>query len=175
MRSPHIIDVSATTFDAQVMQQSMTVPVVVNLWAAWSGPCQQLDPVLEALAAEDSGRWLLAKVNVDIEKQIAFAFQVQSVPSVFGVVHGEVMPLFQGALPESTVRETLDRMLRVAAQKGLSDTTSTPAATSETDISSGPQNVSDGLSAGGSSEGAHKDGLSTSKRSSGTAAQRVRD
>jgi putative thioredoxin len=114
-----VIDVTVETFQAQVIDRSQTVPVVIDLWAEWCGPCKQLSPILEKLAAEDGGRWVLAKVDVDAEQQIAAAFQVQSIPSIFAVVAGQPVPLFQGALPEPQVRQVLDELLRVAAEQGV--------------------------------------------------------
>lgn len=117
-----VVDVTTATFEAAVIQQSMTVPIVLDLWAEWCGPCKQLSPILERLAAEGGGRWVLAKVDVDAEQQIGAAFQVQSIPSVFAVIKGQSIPLFQGALPEAQIRQYLDELLRVAAEQGVSGT-----------------------------------------------------
>lgn len=117
-----IVDVTTATFQAEVLDRSMTVPVVVDLWATWCGPCKQLSPVLEKLAAEYAGRWVLAKIDVDAEQQIAAAFQVQSIPSVYAVIGGQVVPLFQGALPEQQIRPALDKLLEVAASQGITGT-----------------------------------------------------
>jgi putative thioredoxin len=115
-----VIDVTTEGFQADVVDRSMTVPVVLDLWAEWCGPCKQLSPILEKLAAEDGGTWVLAKVDVDAEQQIAAAFQVQSIPSVFAVIKGQPIPLFQGAYPEAQIRQILDELLRVAAEQGVS-------------------------------------------------------
>lgn len=117
-----VIDVTTENFQAEVIDRSMQVPVVLDLWAEWCGPCKQLSPILEKLAADDGGRWVLAKVDVDAEQQIAAAFQVQSIPSVFAVIAGQPVPLFQGAYPESQIRQILDELLRVAAEQGVAGT-----------------------------------------------------
>jgi len=117
-----IVDVTVETFQAEVIDRSMTVPVVLDLWATWCGPCKQLSPLLERMAVQDGGRWVLAKVDVDAEQQIAAAFQVQSIPSVFAVIKGQPVPLFQGALPEPQIRQFLDELLRVAAEQGVTGT-----------------------------------------------------
>jgi putative thioredoxin len=114
-----VIDVTEATFQSQVLDLSFEVPVVIDLWAEWCGPCKQLSPVLERLVAEDQGRWVLAKVDVDAEQRIAQAFAVQSIPSVFVVLKGTPQPLFQGALPAAQVREVIDEVLRVAEANGI--------------------------------------------------------
>ncbi|MFN8158984.1 MAG: tetratricopeptide repeat protein [Candidatus Nanopelagicales bacterium] len=114
-----VVDVTEESFQAEVLDRSFTVPVVIDLWADWCQPCKALTPVLEALAADDAGAWVLAKVDVDAEQRIAAAFQVQSIPTTFAVIKGQPVPLFQGALPAAEVRQYLDELLRVAAANGV--------------------------------------------------------
>lgn len=114
-----VIDVTEQTFQAAVLGQSRTVPVIVDLWATWCGPCKQLSPILERLAAEGQGRWVLAKIDVDAEQRLAAAFQVQSVPSVLAFIGGQMVPLFQGALPEGQLRQVIDQVLALAQQQGV--------------------------------------------------------
>jgi putative thioredoxin len=117
--SAYVVDVTEANFQAEVVDRSSRVPVVLDFWADWCGPCKQLSPVLERLAAEAGGAWVLAKIDCDANQRLAAAFQVQSIPSVFAVIAGQPVPLFQGALPEQQVRSVLDEVLRVAAANGL--------------------------------------------------------
>ena len=114
-----IVDVTEASFQAEVIDRSMTVPVVIDLWATWCQPCVQLSPLLERLAAEGAGQWVLAKIDVDANPRIAQAFQIQSIPSVFAVIKGQPIPLFQGAVPESQLRPLLEELLRVAGEQGV--------------------------------------------------------
>lgn len=107
--SPHIVDVTTEAFEAEVLQRSLQVPVLVDFWAEWCGPCKQLAPVLEKLVAEYGGGFVLAKVDVDAEPQIAAAFQVRSIPTVFLLKGGEVLDGFPGVAPEGAIREMLQR------------------------------------------------------------------
>lgn len=115
-----IREVTTASFEQDVLQLSLTVPVIVDLWATWCQPCKQLSPILERLAAEYAGRFALATVDVDAEPELAAAFQVQSIPSVIAIVRGQPIPLFQGALPESQVRPVIEQVLKVAAENGVS-------------------------------------------------------
>jgi len=115
----HVFDVTEATFEADVLERSRTVPVVMDLWAEWCGPCKQLSPVLEKLAAEADGAWVLAKVDVDANPQLSAALQVQSIPMVVAVVGGQLVPGFLGALPEAQVRQWLGQLMQVAQQVGI--------------------------------------------------------
>jgi putative thioredoxin len=114
-----VVDVTEATFKPDVVDRSFEVPVVVDLWATWCGPCTTLSPILERLAQEYAGRFILAKVDVDANPQISQAFRVQSIPTVVAVLMGQPVPLFTGALPEPQVRAYLDELLRIAAEQGL--------------------------------------------------------
>ena len=103
----HVFDASTDTFETEVLQKSLQVPVLVDFWAEWCGPCKTLGPILEKLAAEYNGAFLLAKVDVDKEQQLAAAFQVRSIPTVFLVKDGQLVDGFPGALPEGQLREFL--------------------------------------------------------------------
>jgi putative thioredoxin len=105
--SPHVFDATAATFEAEVLQASLQTPVLVDFWAPWCGPCKTLGPVLEKLAADYNGAFRLAKVDVDAEAQLAGAFQVRSIPTVFLVKDGQLVDGFPGALPEGQLREFL--------------------------------------------------------------------
>lgn len=108
--SPYVVDVTDATFD-QVMQASARVPIVVDLWASWCGPCKQLSPVLEKLAAEGNGTWILAKVDVDANPAISQAFQVQSIPTVVAIAAGRPVAAFSGAQPEPQVRAWIGQLI----------------------------------------------------------------
>ena len=117
-----VIDVNESDFQKLVLERSLQIPVVIDFWAEWCGPCKQLSPVLEKLTAEQGGRVILAKIDVDANQQLAAAFQVQSIPSVFLVIGGQVAPLFQGAMPEAQLRQVFTKMLELAASQGITGT-----------------------------------------------------
>lgn len=114
-----VMDVTDETF-GEVLELSRTVPVVVDLWAEWCGPCKQLSPILEKVVVELDGRVVLAKVDVDANPQLSQAFRAQSIPMVVALVGGQPVPLFTGAVPEQQVREVFAQLLQVAAQNGVS-------------------------------------------------------
>lgn len=116
---PLVFDATAANFQTDIIDRSFQVPVVIDLWATWCGPCKQLSPVLEKLANDDAGTWILAKVDVDAEKEIAQAFQVQSIPTVVAIIKGQPVPLFQGAMPEPQLRQVVDELLKVAGENGV--------------------------------------------------------
>jgi putative thioredoxin len=103
-------DVTDQTFEQDVIERSKTVPVVVDLWASWCGPCKTLGPIIEQVIGETEGAVELAKVDVDANPQIARAFQVQSIPAVYALKDGQVIDGFIGAQPEHLVREFVERL-----------------------------------------------------------------
>jgi putative thioredoxin len=115
-----VIEVDEANFQAEVLDRSFQVPVLLDLWAEWCEPCKQLSPILEKLAVEYAGSWLLAKIDIEANQRIAQMLQVQSIPTVFAVIGGQLVPGFQGALPELQVREFLTALLDAAKQAGLS-------------------------------------------------------
>src|SRR6201996_241306 len=111
-----VIDVTEETFNTEVVERSRTTPVIIDLWAEWCGPCKQLSPVLEKLAGEADGQWVLAKVDVDANQRLAQALQVQSIPMVVAVIGGQLVDGFLGALPEAQVKQWIDQVVAAAEQ-----------------------------------------------------------
>jgi putative thioredoxin len=120
-----VVDVNEQDFQQKVIDVSKKVPVIVDLWAEWCGPCKQLSPLLEKLAAEYKGRFVLAKIDVDANPRLSQMFQVQSIPAVFAVIGESAGPLFQGAIPEAELRQVIEEVLRIAAEQGVSGTINT--------------------------------------------------
>jgi putative thioredoxin len=107
-----VIDVSEATFQSEVLERSLHTPVVIDFWAEWCEPCKQLSPVLEKLAIEANGAWVLAKVDVDANPRLAQALQVQSIPMVYAVIQGRPVDVFTGVRPEPQLRQWLDAVLQ---------------------------------------------------------------
>ncbi|WP_096716153.1 tetratricopeptide repeat protein [Microbacterium sp. SZ1] len=116
-----VVDATDESF-GQILEISRTVPVVVDLWAEWCGPCKQLSPIIEKVTRELGGRVLLAKVDVDANPQLAQGFRAQSIPMVVALIAGQPVPMFTGAVPEQQVREVFAQLLQVAAQNGVTGT-----------------------------------------------------
>ena len=115
--SAHSMDVTTADFEQAVIEASKTVPVLVDFWAEWCGPCRALKPVLEKLATEYQGRFRLAKVNSDENQELAQRYGVRGIPNVKAFVNGELVDEFAGAVPESQVREFVNRLIPSPAEK----------------------------------------------------------
>ena len=109
--SEHALDVGLADFAQHVLEGSKQRPVVVDFWAPWCGPCKSLKPILEKLAAEYGGKFLLAKINSDDNQELAARYGVRGIPSVKAFIGGELVDEFSGALPEGEVRAFLDRLI----------------------------------------------------------------
>jgi putative thioredoxin len=106
-----MIDTTLERFKADVIDASMQTPVVLDFWAPWCGPCKTLGPMLEKLEQQYGGRFRLVKVDTDAQPELAQHFRIRSIPTVFGIVNGQPVDQFQGAVPESQLREFIDRLL----------------------------------------------------------------
>ncbi|MET9620559.1 MULTISPECIES: tetratricopeptide repeat protein [unclassified Streptomyces] len=137
-----VIDVDEAGFERDVLQRSAEVPVVIDFWAEWCEPCKQLGPLLERLAVEYNGRFLLAKVDVDANQMLMQQFGIQGIPAVFAVVAGQALPLFQGAAPEAQIRQTLDQLIQVGEERfgltGIAVDSSAEGLADEAPVPAGP-------------------------------------
>jgi putative thioredoxin len=133
-----VIDVTEETFNAQVVERSRTTPVIIDLWADWCEPCKQLSPVLEKLAEEAAGQWILARVDVEANPRLSQALQVQSIPMVVAVIGGQLVDGFLGALPEAQVRQWLGQVMAAAEQLGVRPGGGQPA-TADGEQADGPE------------------------------------
>lgn len=113
----NVIEATATNFQREVVERSADVPVVIDFWAEWCGPCRLLGPVLERLAEEYGGQFVLAKVDTEREPDLSADFGVRSIPAVFAVRDGQVVDGFIGVQPEAAIRAWLDRLLPTPAQR----------------------------------------------------------
>jgi putative thioredoxin len=114
-----VVDVTEDTFQSEVLDRSFQVPVVLDLWAEWCQPCKQLSPVLERLAAEGAGSWVLAKVDVDANPALAQGLRVQGIPAVKAVWQGQLVAEFSGAIPEDQARQFVSELLRATTGDAL--------------------------------------------------------
>jgi putative thioredoxin len=114
-------DVTDATFQVEVLDKSNEVPVVVDLWAEWCGPCKTLGPIIEKVVDETNGKVVLVKINVDENPGLNQAFQVQSIPAVFALKDGAVVDSFIGALPEATIKQFVDSLVPSAAQDTVTE------------------------------------------------------
>lgn len=126
--SEHALDVGQADFDRNVIEASRQRPVLVDFWAPWCGPCKVLKPLLEKLAAEYGGKFLLAKINSDDNQALAVRYAVRGIPSVKAFIDGEVVDEFSGALPEGEVRAFLDHLIPGPAEALRSEAAAARAA-----------------------------------------------
>jgi len=116
-----VIDVTDATFQTDVLDKSSEVPVVIDLWAPWCGPCKTLGPILEKVIGETNGKVVLAKVNVDENPGLHQAFKVQSIPAVYAMKDGAVVDGFMGSYPERAVREFVDSLIPTEEQNAVAE------------------------------------------------------
>jgi putative thioredoxin len=120
-KSPHVVDVSEADFERIVLEGSRQRPVVVDFWAPWCGPCRTLGPMLEKLAAEKNGEFLLAKVNIDEAQRLAMYFRIESIPAVLAFRDGKVVSEFVGVYPEAQLRAFIDQLVPSDADRAAKE------------------------------------------------------
>jgi putative thioredoxin len=116
MKSFHVFDVTSSNFDEVVVKRSTEVPVVIDFWAEWCGPCKRLGPLLESIVDDLGGKVVLAKVNTELAPDLAEAFAIRSIPAVFAIKEGKIVDQFVGGLPEAALRHWFDRLLPSEAE-----------------------------------------------------------
>jgi putative thioredoxin len=114
-----VFDVQEINFQTEVLNRSASLPVILDLWSPRSPQCATLTQILEKLAYEADGAWVLAKIEVDTNPRIAQALQLQAVPTVIAVVNGELVPMFEGPMPEPSIRQLLAQLMVIAQEAGL--------------------------------------------------------
>src|SRR3954463_12621152 len=120
-QSPYVVETSSERFVDDVIERSLSVPIVVDFWATWCQPCRILGPILEKLAREADGKFVLVKADTELVPNIAAGFGVRSIPAVFGIKDGRVVDSFLGALPESAIRAWLERLMPPPAEQKVAD------------------------------------------------------
>ena len=115
-----IIDINQDQFLDEVIEKSKTIPVIVDFWAPWCGPCKQLTPTLEKIVSNKNGKIILAKINIDDNQGIASQLNIQSIPTVYGFVDGKPIDAFQGAQPESKIEIMVDKMMMLLLKMKIS-------------------------------------------------------
>jgi putative thioredoxin len=153
----YVVDVTEATFQTEVLDRSFQVPVLIDLWAEWCEPCKQLSPTLERLANEGAGAWVLAKIDVDANPRISQALQVQSIPTVFAVIGGQLAPGFQGALPEAQVRQFVDAVIDAGRESKLPGMPAAEPGSGDAVADAGVQQVDAGMGEAGALDGAPED------------------
>jgi putative thioredoxin len=121
-KSQWVVDVTEANFEQEVLERSRTVPVVVDFWAEWCGPCRMLSPILEKLAEERAGAFILAKINTEDAPNLAAAFDIRNIPAVKAFRDGKLLLQFEGLLPEPQLREFIERILPSEEEKLIGQT-----------------------------------------------------